>query len=271
MKLMRLKRTTEYVFCILLAAILLLSLCSCGNKKIISASQTIDGIPASGSRKIVVFGDSIAAGYGLSSQDQNYVNIFAKNIGASLKNDAVSGYESADMLALLGTYSAQNDIINANIVVISIGGNDLLHKKETIVSTLKETLHGGKFFTDDINAIYTNYEANLTSCISIIKEKNPNAKIIIQTLYNPAEKQGYKVSVINVGKLANRYIDKLNESILTVCANKTNVYVFDVSTEMNKDAANFYNLQTNFDIHPTVQGHQTLAKIYTDDFNALTQ
>lgn len=246
------------------------SSCSKDNSKAVSGTMGV--IPPSGSRSVTVFGDSIAAGYGLESQNDNYVNIFTANIGATLKNNAVSGYDSTNLLSVLTSGTFSRDIVSADIVILSIGGNDLLHNKDLLISTLKEAyLHGGEFFTPEINSIYTQLEQNLRDSINIIRSLNPNASIIIQTVYNPVLKQGYKVSMINVGKLINKYIDKLNESILSVCTGLTNVCVFDVADEMNDDKENFYDANEQLDIHPTAYGHKSLAEIYTRDFNSLIQ
>ena len=264
------KRTISYLLCITMLIALVLS--GCGSTKTAPVIGTVTSLPSAGSRNVVVFGDSIAAGYGLDDQSKNYVNIFSTNIGATLKNDAVSGYDSSNLLELLKGGSVSSDIIRANIIILSIGGNDILHQKTLMISTIKQAaLHGGDYFTDDINAIYTNFESNLRACIGAIRTLNPNAVIIIQTVYNPVLKQGYKVSAFNVAKLVNRYIVKLNDSIINVCTGMPNVCIFNVADEMNKDADNFYKANEDFDIHPTVHGHASLAAIYTKDFNSLVK
>jgi len=243
-------------------AILLFSLCSCGGKSDVKGAYAL---PKGEGLRITAFGDSIAAGYGLSSQDDNYLTVFANNIGASLTNDAVSGFDSDDLVSLLSSGRADADIRNADMVVLSIGGNDILHNRELITSALKEAaLKGGEYFTDDVNAVYDNFEANLIKIYNHIIAINPDAAIIIQTLYNPALKQGYKISVIDASKLIDKYIVRLNESIISVSAAFNRVVVFDVADEMNKDADNFYNLKTDFDIHPSKKGHQTLSELFTD-------
>jgi molecular chaperone GrpE len=40
-----------------------------------------------------------------------------------------------------------------------------------------------------------------------------------------------------------------------------------VADGMNKDADNFYNLKTDFDIHPTRKGHFTLSELFTEYYN----
>ncbi len=252
---------------LILTTAFIVLLCSCSKTE----TKPVDGsvkLPKGNSVKITAFGDSIAAGYGLENQDDNYLSLFAKNIGASLKNNAVSGYDSSDLLNQLAGGQFNTDIRNADLIILSIGGNDILHNNEEIISTIKEAyLHGGEYFPESINAIYTKFEANLRDIFTRINGINPNAAIIIQTLYNPALKQGYKIAVIDASKLIDKYIVRLNESIVSVSSGFENVVVFDVAGEMNKDADNFYNLKTDFDIHPTKKGHLTLSELFTKYYN----
>lgn len=256
------------LFVILTALLLVASLCSCKGKKDVIVNSDGSALPKGNSLRITALGDSIAAGYGLDSQSDNYLSIFAKNIGATLKNDAVSGYDSGDLIDCLSDSQTVTDIKNSDMIIISIGGNDILHNKDELISTIKNAyLHGGEYFPESINSIYNSFETNLTGIFTRIKSLNPNAAIIIQTLYNPALKQGYKVAVIDASKLVDKYIVRLNESIVSVSSSFDNVFVFDVADEMNKDADNFYNLKTDFDIHPTKHGHMTLSELFTKYYN----
>ena len=252
---------------LILTAVFLILLCSCSAEQN-NPSSSASVLPKGRGLKITAFGDSIAAGYGLESQDDNYLTLFSKNIGAVLTNDAVSGYDSDDLVSLISSGKADGDIKNADIIILSIGGNDILHNSDEIISVIKQAaLHGGEYFPESINGIYLNFEKNLTAVFTHIQSVNPNASVIIQTLYNPALKQGYKISVIDASKLIDKYIVRLNESIFSVSGQFESVTVFDVADEMNKDADNFYNLKDNFDIHPTKNGHLTLSELYTKYYN----
>lgn len=259
------------IFSVIIFAILIVfCFYGCGKKQTASVNGKITNMPPFGSRYVTAFGDSIAAGYGLDNQNDNYVTLFSQSIGAAYSNNAVSGYDSKDLLGQLNSGKYNRDIDKANVVILSIGGNDILHQHDLMIETLKNAyLHGGEYFTDEINQIYTQYESNLKACLNFIKQRNSDASIIIQTIYNPAKKQGYYISVINVGKLADKYIDKLNESIKSVCTGVNNVYIFDIVDKMNDNENNFYNLENDLDIHPTVTGHKTLSEIYTENFNTL--
>lgn len=78
---------------------------------------------------IVVLGDSIAAGYGLSENEHNYGEIIGDYYKAKTDNFAKSGDETKDLISKLEAPSAEmsESIKNADYVVISIGGNDLIH------------------------------------------------------------------------------------------------------------------------------------------------
>jgi len=259
------------ILSIILSVVFLLSLCSCSTDEKVIAGDESSVLPKGQTLKIVAFGDSIAAGYGLESQQDNYLSIFAKNLSATLVNNAISGYDSRNLKELLQSGTKNGDIRQANVIVLSIGGNDLLHNSEMIIGTLKNAyLQGGDYFTEEINAIYNNFENNLNEIITIIRNINPNCSIIIQTLYNPALEQGYKVSVIDAAKPIDKYIVRLNESIVSVCKGKHNVFVFDIYDEMNKDKDNFYELKTEFDIHPTKKGHASMAELFTKYYNEYT-
>ena len=78
---------------------------------------------------IVVLGDSIAAGYGLSENEQNYGEIIGDYYKAKTDNFAKSGDETKDLISKLEAPSTEmsESIKNADYVIISIGGNDLIH------------------------------------------------------------------------------------------------------------------------------------------------
>ncbi|MBO7375702.1 MAG: hypothetical protein J6V01_01260, partial [Clostridia bacterium] len=105
-------------------------------------------VPASASgeySRLLVLGDSISTGYGLpdySTADpylcQSYGNRLAEAIGLKSRQTyitrAVNGDRSADLLALLPTI--KNDVSASDLIVISIGGNDLLRSISEIASAI---------------------------------------------------------------------------------------------------------------------------------------
>jgi len=83
--------------------------------------------------KFVVLGDSIASGFGLADSEHNYGELVADYYGGSVKNFAHSGDETTDLIKLLEEPSAEmtSSLKDADYVLVSIGGNDLIHYAST--------------------------------------------------------------------------------------------------------------------------------------------
>lgn len=77
---------------------------------------------------MVVLGDSIASGYGLSENEHTYSEICADYFGAELSNFAKSGLDSYELLDMVEnlTDEQKTTIENTDVVVISTGGNDIM-------------------------------------------------------------------------------------------------------------------------------------------------
>lgn len=93
-----------------------------------AAASSLPGADAAAER-IVILGDSIASGYALSTGESNYGDLIGDYLGADVKNYAVAGYDTDDLLAQLSDegLEVRTDIAASDVVIISIGGNDLIH------------------------------------------------------------------------------------------------------------------------------------------------
>lgn len=78
---------------------------------------------------IVILGDSISNGYGLKEGEYSYGEILADYTGAKVDNLAVAGNTSEKLVYRLSVDAATpeyNALKNADVVVISIGANDMM-------------------------------------------------------------------------------------------------------------------------------------------------
>ena len=161
----RIKRTLA----VILAAVMLTPMCALGA----SAAKRPD---------YLLLGDSIAYGQGIvNSKDACYGRIVANTNNYNYANDAVSDTTSAALLVMLTDSEIIKDVKKADIITISTGGNDFLTKNWVGMG-----LYGiatGNY--SKLDPIVENYRKNLTSIINRIKKLNPNAVIIVQTIYNP--------------------------------------------------------------------------------------
>lgn len=130
--------------------------------------------------KYVVIGDSIARGAGLWNPDEAvYGRIVANTNGYEYHNYAVDGTRTCDLIGRIKESEVAESIRGADIISISVGGNDFLRGNIAAVTLM--TLAGNrKMLNEIIDTLYSNF------CIIIdeIKELNPDAVILVQTLYN---------------------------------------------------------------------------------------
>ncbi len=166
---------------------------------------------------LTIIGDSIASGYGLDGyvsgdnySAENYGRLLCDEYGISSENYynyAVDGETTKGLLAKLETGQYDEGILNSDVIVISIGGNDLLdviigEKSAVFKDTeLKAFLNGevniaellkdidikelASQLTSDAQGQLEIFYQNMPKIAKYVTDKNPDALVILQTLYNP--------------------------------------------------------------------------------------
>ena len=236
---------------------------------------------------IVVLGDSIASGYGLPdyiggnnySAPLSWGNLLGSEC-EHYENFARDGMTSEELLLLLEQPSDAllNSLKSADCVVVSIGGNDFLGKMMDAVkiSALSDTemisalLNGefraemlGQFSNRILNAVISAMRdadvektvSNTHEIVQIISRINPDAKIILLTLYNPFS--GH-ILLSGISDTAEEILTKLNSGFSDIARDFSNIRIADVHSAFSDNPSEFTNIN-RLDIHPSVAGH---ARIY---------
>ena len=197
---------------------------------------------------IVIFGDSIASGFGLSDSEYNYGQLIADYISGSVTNYAVSGSSASDTLEVINNLSDEQKAVlkDAEYVIISAGAEDMMTYTSTYILNMCAEINALKegYTVDDIpekpnvfdvsdmvdryaimdyvenpvnmfnlgskisalrghltltkndqnyekydRVIETRIMPTLESMVDRIREVNPDAEIVIQTVYNPVQFQ----------------------------------------------------------------------------------
>ena len=301
-------------------------------------------------KDIVIFGDSIAAGYTVDdSLKYNYGEICGDYLGGNVDNYAVSGAATDDMLKVIGSLNSEQTqaVKNAEYIFISIGGNDLMHyaskyildyaaknklltdgktaadipadpdvssllklvdmDKVTaycdnklnamdLVGELKKLCNGLRVQNEDKNypgIIPINVIPNIESAVSKLKAINPNAKIMVQTIYQPiqldpdyvTETYGEGSSYVdfiaqirsNFKDVLDTYRTKLNDvkdiEVVDVYSAFTSVPEGVAQNNANPGHAHYFtNIQFSGDkrdIHPNQTGHIVIAAAYLNKIGKL--
>ena len=258
-------------------------------------------IPKAKVENLTVLGDSLATGYGLDGYDAetdnaeilSYANLVAAyyglTLGESYFNYAKDTATSAELLKKLSNELSEeeyNNIAKSDVIVISIGGNDILELlltymkeflkldqnatlEQTITKLSKMTENELKDLKKKAESFYKSKEKgtneackkmgeNISSAYEKLRQIAPKAQIYIQSLYNPVNElpQYTALSVVNAN-IISKLIDTANDRIFST-ADKKGMYVIDVFAEFSGRKENCTNI-SSFDVHPNQHGHAIIA------------
>ena len=269
----------------LLASLTALSLCSCSltYHDMVEEKREVPVPP-----KLVFLGDSIAAGYGLEGyrRDDNshcdsyanilggeYTDILKDECGHTMINRAVSGDTSQDLLDHLGSGELDEALAGSDAVVISIGGNDVLHIIFAAADKLgwdeeagnfdfsrvdiKEAISALTSMGSEIDEALEGYDTNIQTVAQEVA-KRTDGEIYVQTLYNPVE---YFEDWQMLVDYADGKIDKFNEIVRSHADGEdgTHYYtVIDVGGQFEGRNGQLTNMP-DYDIHPNADGHKVIA------------
>lgn len=143
-----------------------------------------------GNRLVLVLGDSLSHGTGDPSGRG-----YATDVLDSLRRDgpaesinlAVAGAESSDLVLLLERENVRSIARSADLILVSIGGNDLSH-----------SLGGAGAPTEALTAVTaarSRFARNLRTILETIREANPTAPVRLIGLYQPFSAEGREARI----------------------------------------------------------------------------
>lgn len=195
--------------------------------------------------RYVVLGDSIAYGSGLSNpREAVYGKFVADTNGYAYENYAVPGHTTGNLLRRMENEAVRDAIRAADIISISIGGNNFL------LGNINGLLYDGIVKQDftRLDEITAGFSADLETIVSTIRALNPDAAILMQTLYNP--QTGY------VGEVYQQGADRLNAAIRSYAQdNPGEILVVEVAQRLTDSDRDFAADR----IHPSTAGNEKIA------------
>ena len=203
----------------------------------------------------LVLGDSIAYGSGLANPGKAvYGKIVADTNGYDYANDAVPGSTTSMLLTLMKTGKVKEDVKKADIISISIGGNNYLvgYLPQIMVDCLV------KNDTAIYDEIAEGYYADLCEIFDYIKGLNPDAVILMQTLYNP--QVGY------MGEVYQHGVDRINACVRRYDEEHPGVIeIVDVAARLTDHDTDFAADR----VHPSAAGNEKIAAAVLEKLAAL--
>ncbi len=198
----------------------------------------------------LVLGDSIAYGSGISnSKEACYGKIVADTNGYDYANHAIPGHTTTNLINRLKEETVIADLKKADIISISIGGNDFL--MSNLIGLMFDSIVLGDY--SEFDRIADGFYTNFCEIIDIINSHNSGAVILMQTLYNP--QSGYLRAPYQQGAdRINAAIERYNKE------NPGEIVIVDVATALGDDMANY----ADDEIHPSAQGNEIIANTVLD-------
>jgi lysophospholipase L1-like esterase len=196
-------------------------------------------------KTIVALGDSLTRGTG-DEEGKGYIGYLVEELEEktdeklTLHNYGVKGYRSEQLLTQVRGETIQNQIKDADVILITIGGNDLFQGGQTLVGPNQ----------DEISGIKDQYLKNLKETIDMIKTINQDAVIFLVGLYNPfidLEEAATTTAVVRDWNYStNQLLDQYPNS------------VFVPTFDLFQLKVNDYLFSDKF--HPNSKGYQLIAE-----------
>lgn len=225
-------------------------------------------------KKITLLGDSITKGYGLSDEELNYGDYLGKFFNSDVDNYAVNGLTTEGLLEKLDESEIENSINEADIICLSIGGNDLLNIIEEAFKNFNSngnlsSENSGNFnisaefvesFIIDYSTAFGDASVKAGTNIEKIKNKiyeiNPDAELVMQTIYVPFESSNENMNKIlsPLKTFSSIFISTINNAVKEVSPKTA-----DINLKFSEKPYIYTNID-NFDIHPNYLGHMLIAE-----------
>ena len=232
--------------------------------------------------QVLFIGDSIISGYGLDKYSpsnklecESFANILAREFKAELSpeaefkywNEGLDGRTSGGLIELLQSGELDDELAEADAIIISIGGNDML---DTFLDMLDrrnapmQTVGKAVTLSQKLDKDLDGFEANMP-VIAEELNKRTDGQVFVQTLYNPMEATAIQV----VNKLSVEKFARLNAIIRNCSDDGKNYKVCDVFSEFCGKSKTLTNIQ-KYDIHPNADGHKVIAELLGKTIRAET-
>ncbi|MEA2166273.1 MAG: hypothetical protein QOK37_4400 [Thermoanaerobaculia bacterium] len=194
----------------------------------------------------IIVGDSLGRGTGDETglgiggrfvDELRKRNIDTKNI----VNIAVNGARTRDLIAQLSSHNVQTLLAQSNVVIVSIGGNDLWGDNNFRKSA-----------PPNPEAVMKDVLDRVEQSVRAVRSANGTARIFVIGLYNP-------FSTTPFGKMLTPFVARWNSLLTERFANDPNVIIVQTSDIFA------YRDRLSFDrFHPGQEGYSLIARRIAD-------
>ncbi|PAV31454.1 hypothetical protein CIL05_02020 [Virgibacillus profundi] len=196
---------------------------------------------------VVAIGDSLTKGVGDSKKQGGYVGILDRSINQETElvlfdNYGIRGYRSDQLLKYLDEPEVTKSITDSDIVLITIGANDIMQVVKKNFTDLN---------LDDFMQERDRYEERLRQIFTKIQDMNASTEIYLLGFYNPFEKYFQEIEELSI------IVEEWNSTGKTIAEEYNNV-TFIPTVDLFDDPNADLFAEDNF--HPNDLGYQRMAR-----------
>ncbi|HAQ08650.1 MAG TPA: GDSL family lipase [Bacillus bacterium] len=197
---------------------------------------------------IVAAGDSLTQGVGDSTNTGGYLPYLVEQLEGekavnkvNIANFGVRGNRADQLLERLASEKVKNSIKDADIIILTIGGNDLMKVVKENFTNL-ELIH--------FKAEQAIFSDRLQKILTTIRQQNPEAPVVLIGLYNPFFQWFADV------KEMNQIVDEWNGQSISIIQQDENAFFVDIHDIFINNEENL--LYKDY-FHPNDRGYQLIA------------
>lgn len=207
----------------------------------------------------LLMGDSIPDAFGIDNRDEAcYGRIVADTDNFVYRNLGRTAMDSAELLDFIDLYAVWDNetdgwrgvkdyIAEADIICLSIGGNDFFDQDDTV-----KMLAGSLFGVNrkKLDAIADQYYENLCGILDRYRTINPDAVVIVQTLYSVW---------YGIGAIANRACSTRVNAMIEKYDREHpgRIHICDIAPAMHLKPQNL----ADDCVHPNARGNVAIAEV----------
>ncbi|PAQ15370.1 hypothetical protein CD798_06155 [Bacillaceae bacterium SAOS 7] len=195
----------------------------------------------------LAIGDSIITGIGAEGEE-NFVDHFSKQLEQQTnkhvitQNEGIPGVSSSQLNAVVQKGTFDQQIKDADLITINVGGNDIL-----------QTMEGMDYHKvfQSFDSMQSTFINNLTEISRKIRETNEDATIVFLEMYNPLEQEH------ELYDIADQLLPKWNVKIYELASSLDYSLVMQTTKVINSNHQQYLSADG---VHPNSLGYAALSK-----------